>query len=71
MRLVRLPLAALALIALAACSNDATGPNSATGKRGAPSDPLYTGTVFGSGTRAGDTVHVAATDSLTLTVEPS
>jgi|GEM_PF-5594741 len=52
MRLARLSLAALALVALAACSTDATGPEIINDERAqAPADPLLT-SMFGSGARA-------------------
>lgn len=48
MRLARLSLAAAALIALAACSNDATAPTSVS-----PSAQPQLSQFFGSGNRAG------------------
>lgn len=53
MRLARLPLAALALVALAACSSDATGPDHLTRRAEmgsiAPSGPVLSGYLMGSG----------------------
>ena len=48
MRLARLPLAALTVLALAACTSDATAPDLRT-----PSGPVMNGTYFGSGLKAG------------------
>lgn len=55
MRLARLSLAAATLIVLAACSNDATGPEVplAGPDKAKPAGPQLNGGYFGSGTRAG------------------
>ncbi len=51
MRLARLSLAALALVAFAACSTDSTGPEIVNGERTqASADPMLT-SLFGSGAR--------------------
>lgn len=56
MRLARLPLAAFALVTLAACSNDATGPGDPSQRPEsgvvAPSGPNLSGTLLGSGMKA-------------------
>lgn len=65
MRLARLPLAALALIALAACSNDATGPEMAR-----PSGPSMNGTYFGSGMKAADSLSTSTTAWVSATTTP-
>lgn len=56
MRLARLSLAALALVAFAACSTDATLPEASSGQNGrsdtpreVPADPSLTGGTIGSG----------------------
>jgi hypothetical protein len=64
MRLVRLPLVALALIALAACSNDATGPDFGRKQEAvpvSPSQPRFNDNGYmGSGLRASpDSTQVA------------
>jgi hypothetical protein len=66
MRLARLSLAAAALIAIAACSNDATAPEML-----GPSDPALNGTYFGSGMKAGsDSVSANAEATISSTAVP-
>jgi hypothetical protein len=65
MKFVRLPLTALALISLAACTTDATGPDARSNEAEskvqhglAPGKPLYNGQMFGSSGRSDTTVVV-------------
>ncbi len=73
MRLARLSFATLAVIAFAACSNDATGPEAS--RNGAPrvrtqAGPVLSTGYIGSGMRAGADTLMASVSSSSSAVAP-
>ncbi len=73
MILVRLSLAALALIALAACNNDATGPEASRNEPArvkTQAGPVLSTGYIGSGMRAGADTVLTTVSSSSSTVAP-
>lgn len=70
MRLARLSFAALALVTLAACTQDAVGPNDPNvdgSSLKSPSAPLKSGLTFGSGGKATSDSAVVSVSSVQTT----